>query len=119
MGAVAIILVSALLSRLRPLAFLAVLGAHSIVVYLAFFFPMAVSRILLLKFAPFLDIGTVSALVTVIAVAAPMVLYWLIRRFNFGHFLFERPQWARIDRETVSGQSVSPAASRSSVQPAE
>ena len=48
-GALAIIMVTALAARLPFLGFLGYLGRHSIVVYLAFFFPMVVSRILLLR----------------------------------------------------------------------
>ncbi|MGH6923533.1 MAG: acyltransferase family protein, partial [Propylenella sp.] len=73
------------------------LGEHSIVVYLAFFLPMAVSRALLLKLGIIPDIGTISVLVTLSGIAGPVLLYWLIQRTGFGWFLFERPAWARID----------------------
>ena len=108
-GAIAIILVSALVSRVRALAFMSWLGAHSIVVYLAFFFPMQVSRILLQKFAPGLDIGTISAIVTIIAVVSPVILYFLIERFGIGRFLFERPAWARLEEPAPLGQNTSGA----------
>lgn len=98
-GAVAVILLTALLSQLRWSAFLGYLGRHSIVIYLAFFFPMAVSRILLLKFAPFLDIGTVSLLVTAAGVTGPVILHLIIQKTGYGKFLFERPQWARLERD--------------------
>lgn len=98
-GAVAVILFTALLSELRWTAFLGYLGRYSIVIYLAFFFPMAVSRILLLKFAPFLDIGTVSLLVTAAGVSGPVILHFLIQKTGIGLFLFERPQWARLERD--------------------
>eukprot|EP01035_Chromulina_nebulosa_P040739 gene40740-55082_t len=42
---------------MRWLDFLRYCGEHSIVIYLAFFLPMATARSLLLKFAGFLDIG--------------------------------------------------------------
>lgn len=97
-GAVAIILFTTLLSKLSWTSFLAYIGRNSIVVYLAFFLPMAVSRILLLKFAPFLDIGTISALVTIAGVSGPIILHLMINWTGFGKFLFERPAWACIDR---------------------
>ena len=39
-------------------------GQHSIVIYLAFFLPMAATRVALLKFAPDLDLGVVALIVT-------------------------------------------------------
>jgi uncharacterized membrane protein YcfT len=108
-GAVAIVLVSALVSRLRILSFMSWLGAHSIVVYLAFFFPMQVSRILLLKFAPGLDIGTMSAIVTIIAVVSPAILYFATQRFGIGRFLFERPAWARLEGPALPSENASGA----------
>ena len=96
-GAVGVILLSALLAKVRWMEVLRYCGQHSIVVYLAFFFPMAVSRVILLKFGGFLDIGTISLLVTTSAVVAPILLYLIIQKIGFGHFLFERPQWARLD----------------------
>ena len=76
-------------------------------VYLAFFFPMAVSRAILLKFEGLLDLGTISALVTASAVIAPLVLYWVIKKVGFGHFLFERPAWAHIDNRSAPSGKVS------------
>jgi uncharacterized membrane protein YcfT len=96
-GAIAVVLFTTLLSKLWAARFLGYLGKNSIVVYLAFFLPMAVTRSLLLKFAPFLDIGTVSVLVTVAGVTGPVILYHIVQRTGFGRFLFERPQWAHVD----------------------
>ncbi|PCI03189.1 MAG: acyltransferase [Hyphomicrobiales bacterium] len=101
LGAVAVILFSALISRFSFTGFLRYLGSHSIVVYLAFFFPMAVSRIILLKFAPFLDIGTVSLMVTISGVLGAMMLYWATLLTGYGKFLFARPQWAMTERPEV------------------
>jgi uncharacterized membrane protein YcfT len=97
-GAYAVVLLTAVLSTVSGSGWLAYLGRNSIVVYLAFFLPMAVSRAVLLKFAPFLDIGTVSLLVTIAGVAGPVVLYWMIQWTGYGRFLFERPGWAHVDQ---------------------
>ncbi|MEH0074279.1 acyltransferase family protein [Pannonibacter sp. Pt2] len=94
-GAVAIVLVSSLLAQLSFLDPLRFIGQNSIVIYLAFFFPMAVSRVLLLK-AGVLDIGTVSLMVTLVASFSPLLLLWFIRRTGWFTFLIERPGWARI-----------------------
>ncbi|MFK5979515.1 MAG: acyltransferase family protein [Rhizobiaceae bacterium] len=112
LGAVAVILFSALLSRFSFTGFLRYLGSHSIVVYLAFFFPMAISRIILLKFAPFLDIGTISLLVTISGILGTMVLYWAILLTGYGKFLFTRPQWAITERPEAKQ-------ARPALQPAE
>jgi len=96
-GGIAVVLFTTLLSKLPAARFLGYLGKNSIVVYLAFFLPMAATRAVLLKFAPFLDIGTVSALVTIAGVTGPVILHLLVQRTGRGRFLFERPQWAHIE----------------------
>jgi uncharacterized membrane protein YcfT len=98
MGAVAIICLAVLLSQIRWSGFLEYLGKNSIVVYLAFFLPMAISRAILLKFAPFLDIGTVSLFVMISAALGPVILYWIIQKIDFGWFLFRRPSWAMLEK---------------------
>ncbi|MEP2703692.1 MAG: acyltransferase family protein [Roseibium sp.] len=95
-GAGAIILTSTLIVKAGQMTFLQHFGANSIVIYLAFFFPMGVSRVVLLKLG-ILDIGTVSLIVTIVSVISPMILYWLIQKTGFGWFLFKRPQWAYLD----------------------
>jgi uncharacterized membrane protein YcfT len=37
------------------------------------------------------------------AVAAPVALYLLVKRFGIGEFLFERPAWAHIPGTPGSG----------------
>jgi uncharacterized membrane protein YcfT len=97
-GAVAVICATALVSRFPAAAFLRYLGRHSIVVYLAFFLPMAISRTLLLNYASFLGVGLISLLVTIAAVAGPILIHYLTVRTGYGRFLFERPVWAHVDR---------------------
>lgn len=94
-GAGAIILTSALIVEAGRFDFLRHFGENSIVIYLAFFFPMAVTRVILLKLG-LLDVGTVSLIVTIVASASPMILFWLIRRTDLGWFLFRRPEWAYL-----------------------
>ncbi|GIL01754.1 MAG: acyltransferase [Alphaproteobacteria bacterium] len=110
-GAVGIVVVTALLAAVPWAGFLAYLGRNSIVVYLAFFLPMAVSRAVLVRFAPFLDIGTVSLIVTICGVAGPVVLHLLVQWTGHGRFLFERPAWARLEREErrAAGPALRPA----------
>jgi uncharacterized membrane protein YcfT len=90
-GACAIIVMGTLLARMQWLNFLRYCGEHSIVIYLAFFLPMATTRTVLLKFAPFMDIGTVSLLVTVAGVLGALAIWWAALAVH-ANFLFERPE---------------------------
>ncbi len=89
-GAAAVIAVSILLARFDVLSFLRYCGQNSIVIYLAFFLPMAVTRTALVKTGVIGDPGTVAFLVTSAAVITPLVLYWMVRGTAL-KFLFERP----------------------------
>jgi uncharacterized membrane protein YcfT len=65
-------------------------GEHSIVIYLAFFLPMASSRTLLLKSGIIHDIGLISLVVTVAGVVGALVI-WRVALWAHANFLFERP----------------------------
>jgi uncharacterized membrane protein YcfT len=90
LGAAAIVRLSALMAKSDLFAPLRYCGRHSIVIYLAFFLPMAATRTVLLKTGVVTDIGTVSAIVTVCGVIGPLLLFWAVRRTAL-RFLFERP----------------------------
>ena len=94
-GAVAVVSFSALLSKSDLLAPLRYCGQNSIVIYLAFFLPMAASRTLLLKLGVISDLGTISVLVTVCGVIGPLLLFWAVRGTRL-RLLFERPVWAHL-----------------------
>jgi uncharacterized membrane protein YcfT len=89
-GACAIITLGTLLARAHWLTFLRFCGEHSIVIYLAFFLPMATTRTLLLRTGLIHDIGTISLIVTVVAVVGALVI-WRIALAAGATFLFERP----------------------------
>ena len=89
-GACAIIVMGTLLARANWLDFLRYCGQNSIVIYLAFFLPMAASRTLLLKSGVITDIGLISLLVTAIGVLGALAI-WRIALFAGADFLFERP----------------------------
>jgi uncharacterized membrane protein YcfT len=89
-GACAIVTIGALLARMHWLNVLRFCGEHSIVIYLAFFLPMAATRTLLLKSGMVHDIGLVSLIVTVAGVVGA-VLIWRAALFAHANFLFERP----------------------------
>jgi len=89
-GACAVVSVAALMAKsdlFRPLRYC---GRNSIVIYLAFFLPMAATRALLLRTGWIEDVGTVSAIVTVLGVIGPLCLFWAVRGTP-ARFLFERP----------------------------
>ena len=102
-GAGAVIAVSARIA-LGGGGVIAWIGERSLIVYLAFFLPMAVSRIVLIGlFGEVLGPGEISALVTLAGVSGPLVLYWLVGATGRGRFLFERPRWARLETGAVGG----------------
>jgi uncharacterized membrane protein YcfT len=95
-GAGAVVAASALMAKSHVFLGLRYLGRNSIVVYLAFFIGMAASRSVLLKTGLIPDIGTVALIVTACGIAGAVALFWAVRRTPL-KFLFERPDWARLD----------------------
>ncbi len=89
-GACAIVTIGTLLARAHWLNFLRFCGEHSIVIYLAFFLPMAATRTLLLHTGLVHDIGTISAIVTAAGVAGALLI-WRAALAVKANFLFERP----------------------------
>ena len=89
-GASAIVTLGTLLARIRWLNFRRFSGQHSIVIYLAFFLPMASTRTLLLRTSLIHDIGTVSLVVTVAGVVGALAI-WRAALAAKANFLFERP----------------------------
>jgi uncharacterized membrane protein YcfT len=89
-GACAIVTSGTLLARMHWLNFLRFCGEHSIVIYLAFFLPMASTRTLLLKTGVVHDIGMVSLIVTVVGVLGSLLI-WRAALRSGATFLFERP----------------------------
>ena len=90
-GACAIVTLGTLLARAHWLTFLRYCGEHSIVIYLAFFLPMAATRTLLLRTGLIPDIGTISLVVTVVGVVGALALWRIALKVGGANFLFERP----------------------------
>jgi uncharacterized membrane protein YcfT len=107
-GAGAIITLGTLLARAHRLNFLRYCGEHSIVIYLAFFLPMAATRTLLLRVSLIHDIGAIALIVTIAGVVGALVL-WRVALAVGADFLFERPAafW------------IAPKKPRAALQPAE
>jgi uncharacterized membrane protein YcfT len=89
-GACAVVTVAALLAMVSWLEPLRFCGRNSIVIYLAFFLPMAATRTLLLRTDVIHDIGVISLLVTVAGVLGSLAIWWAARGTRFD-FLFVRP----------------------------
>ena len=89
-GACAIVTMGTLLARMHWLNILRFCGEHSIVIYLAFFLPMASSRTLLLKTGLIGDVGLISLVVTIAGVVGALVI-WRVAVWAHANFLFERP----------------------------
>src|SRR6201747_2344203 len=94
-GAGAIVVPATLLARMRWLDALRYCGEHSIVIYLAFFLPMAASRTALLHSGVIHDVGVISLIVTVMGVAGSLAIWWAARGTR-ANVLFERPAAFRI-----------------------
>ena len=102
-GACAIIVTGTLLARAQWLGFLRFCGEHSIVIYLAFFLPMAATRTVLLRFDVIPDIGLISLIVTAAGVAGSLLI-WRLALAVRANFLFERP-----DAFWIAPKKASPA----------
>jgi uncharacterized membrane protein YcfT len=100
LGAIAVIAIAALLARLRWLDLVRLAGEQSLAIYLAFFLPMAAARVALLKSGAIPDVGTVALIVTLMAIAVPLLMQALVRNTPLA-FLFERPAWLHWRRRPV------------------
>ena len=94
-GAAAVVSMGVLLSKTNFATAIRYCGANTIVIYLSFSVFMAPARVLLLRFAPNLDLGLVSLLVTTAGVLGPVLLFWATRNTKLS-FLFMRPAWATL-----------------------
>jgi uncharacterized membrane protein YcfT len=96
-GAMAVVTAASLLSRANWAGYLRYAGRNSIVLYVSFVLPMAATRILLLKSGLISNIGVVSLIVTVVAVAVPLALHSAVRN-TWARFLYERPEALKFER---------------------
>jgi uncharacterized membrane protein YcfT len=94
-GAAAICMVAAMLTRLPFMDWLRWLGSKSLIIYVAFVLPMSIARTILLRLG-IVEPNLVSLLTMVVAITAPLVLWWIVQKVGFGKFLFERPAWAHL-----------------------
>jgi len=92
-GCAAIVTLSAVMSKSDLMAPIRYCGTNSIVIYLAFFIPMASTREALISLGVISDVGTMSLIVWGVASVGPLVLFWAARNTPM-RVLFERPRWA-------------------------
>ncbi len=90
-GAAAVVTTAALMAMSDVFKPLRYCGRNSIVIYLAFFLPMALTRTALIKTGLIADVGTIAAITTLVGVVGSLVLFW-ITRGTWANFLFERPE---------------------------
>ena len=95
-GASAVVSTGVLLSKFRLADAIRYCGQNSIVIYLAFFLPMAVMRALLLKSPLAGQLSLVALIVTAFGVVCPVLLFWAVRGTRLS-FLFRRPTWAKLE----------------------
>jgi len=91
-GALAIVLVAAQLSKFDAFRFIRFCGANSIVLYISFTIPMAVTRVILLKLGLITDTGLASLLVWLVALVTPLIAFVILRRTPLV-YLYRRPAW--------------------------
>jgi uncharacterized membrane protein YcfT len=96
LGALAVVTTASLLAKFRLASFIKYCGANSIVIYVAFMLPMALSRVALIKLGLITNIGVVSVLVMTIAALVPLALHRAVKGTAF-RFLFERPKFFSIE----------------------
>ena len=94
-GAGAVISTGVLLSKLNFAKPIRYAGENSIVIYLAFFLFMALTRSLLLKFELISNLSVVALLTTAAGIGGSVMLFWFTRN-NKLDFLFRRPAWAKL-----------------------
>jgi len=99
LGAFAMIAALASLAHAGRLRILGSCGAPSLAIYLAFFLPVAIARMIGFKV-----LGTSPLAADILALAVPvggvigaLIIYWLAPRIGLS-WLFERPEWARLAR---------------------
>jgi uncharacterized membrane protein YcfT len=107
-GALAVVAFSAQLARANLLKGLRYAGHHSLVIYLAFFLPMAVTRSLLLKLGWVGNFDCAALAITFVAIVTPLLLHRIAPAIGL-HFLFVRPAAFRLLKEHKQPMALRPS----------
>jgi uncharacterized membrane protein YcfT len=100
LGGFAVIAIASLLVRFgvsRPFQYC---GHHSIAIYLAFFIPMVITRLIFVKLDLVKDVGFASLIITVVSVVTPLVIERIVRGTPLA-FLFVRPAKYHLSYNTT------------------
>jgi uncharacterized membrane protein YcfT len=100
MGAMAIVILAAQLSKFDVAPFIRYCGANSIVLYISFTIPMALTRVVLLKTGVITDTGVASLVVWLAALTSPLIVHLLVKRTPL-KALYERPTWATLPYASI------------------
>ena len=99
-GFLAVVSFMALLPEMPGLSWFASVlrycGQRSLPIYLGFFLPMGVSRLVASKLCDSCDPGTIAFIVSMISIFGALTMYEIASRLKIGTFLYMRPDWARL-----------------------
>ena len=94
-GSLTVITLCAVLADYNLARFIGFIGARSLYIFLAFFAPMAITRIALIKLGFVPEINVFAFLVTAVSVATPVLMYVVVRNTPLD-FLIKRPEWFKL-----------------------
>ena len=100
-GTLALCVGAGLINKVKWMGWLNYIGKSSLVIYVAFVLPLGIARTVLVKLDLFTDTTQLSIVTMLIALITPLIAHWVIKKINFGHFLFARPAWAKLPETGV------------------
>lgn len=77
-------------------------GQRSLPIYLGFFLPMGVTRLVAMKLCETCDAGTIAFVVSLVSIVGALIMYELVMWLKIGRFLYVRPDWARLKQRQTS-----------------
>ena len=107
LGAGAIIIISAVFTKVslaRPIRYC---GKHSIVIYLSFFLPINLVQLILIQTGVISSVGFMAIIITISGIIGPLLLWWLVRDTGLS-FLFVRPAKYFLDGTHPSSHQPTP-----------
>lgn len=106
-GSGAVVACASLLTGSWLMDWLRYVGQHSIVIFLAFYPFTVLSGRMIWNSGLVPDIGLQTVLVTIISVAGPILLYWIVRGTPF-KFIFERPRRLSLEHRPAPETPLEP-----------
>ena len=96
LGFMAIVDLMAILPERGLAQILRFCGQRSLPIYLGFFLPMGVSRLIMTKLCAECSAGLIAFTVSLVSILGAIAMYEMVKRLPIGSFLYNRPQWARL-----------------------